>query len=396
VSTKSTSLRAFRVSSLLLVAFVLTQSSPAWPKKPAESGRQQEDEGAAVQLREALSKYAVRQALLNDYVYRESETTTWYHTYGHRLAGRAGEASDTYEVIAVGDVSDRWHVEHNHMAIPRLEDSQAPEAVKAHAREFLRRDVDGMLPSWHGRWFGLPDGISFTPAGIAIDDGLVESPIFDAGLRLRSSVGSGIEKLVTGAWFKKQLQQIKLPLEQLPNGFTLRSKGKESVNGRVAYVIEARPLHEHEPTGHLEEDVNNFLIRLWIDEREMEIVKLQALTLGLGILSSPDDTALSCEGCSKHQAARLQTELQDSKLLYEPGVLIDMEWNKVNDEAWLPSNVRITGSELWSYDISKNEPVILRTAPEPIALQYEKLYSDYKKFRVSHKILPDFRTVAPN
>jgi len=386
----------FSASSLLLVAFFPAQSSPAWPKKPDASGSLQKGGVAAIQLREALGKYAGRQASLNDYVYRESEKTAWYYTNGRRLAGPAGQASDTYEVVAVGDVSRRWHIEHDHVAIPSQEDSQVSEAIKAHESEFLRRDIEGMLPSWHGRWFGLPTGNSFISTGIAIDDGMAESPIFVAGLRLRLSVGSGIEKLVTGAWFKRQLQQIKVPLEQLPNGLTLRSKGKESMNGRVAYVIEARPLHEHEPTGHVEEDDNNFLIRFWIDEREMEIVKIQALTLGPGILSSPDDTALSCEGCLKRQAARLQTELQDSSLLYEPGAVIDMEWNKVNDEVWLPSSVRITGSELWSYDISKNEPAILRTAPNPIALQYEKLYSDYKKFRVSHKILPNFQTVQPN
>jgi hypothetical protein len=72
-----------------------------------------------------------------------------------------------------------------------------------------------------------------------------------------------------------------------------------------------------------------------------------------------------------------QKSAGDPNQVYEPGTVLSIEWTKINGEVWLPKNGHIKGR----FRLLPSRNVY----PE----EGEATYSDYKKFRVDTKVLPE-------
>lgn len=179
---------------------------------------------------------------------------------------------------------------------------------------------------------------------------------------------AGKLRLHTNTYYYEQ--ELQLPLRQIPSMFDIKLKGHPALNGRRTYFVEALPKSGHLPAGDDEKNAQAFHIKLWIDEEDKEICKLEVKLTTEAKLFRP--VVIIKVGSSQPQKSA-----GDPNQVYEPGTVLGIEWTKINGEAWLPKSAYLKGKFRF--------PPARNIFPE----EGEATYSDYKKFRVDTKVLPE-------
>jgi hypothetical protein len=138
-------------------------------------------------------------------------------------------------------------------------------------------------------------------------------------------------------------------LRQLPEAFTFRLEGEESISGKPAWVIDAEPKPGFKPASMQAKLLSKVRGKIWVDKGEYQWVKaegevLDTISLGLALF-------------------RLA-----------PGGKIQFEQTRVNDEVWLPAHILIRADARVAY-------------VKKIRTEIEVNYKDYRKFQSDSKIV---------
>lgn len=324
----------------------------------ASGGAEQIDVHELVQ--DALINFNAREALPRNYTYVETLTA-----YDPRLKG--GHSSDTYEVMEIRGQAFRRHVLHNGEKVAVREDTEQDEAFRAKWLEVEHKVLQEQIKPGH------------TKESLAA---AVQKIMDDAGLKdwkpqLYAPAPVPSMGVVT---FSRTLYQFKLPLADLNQKFHLKAKGTQVLDGRLACVVQADPKRvkdEADPAG-------NFKIKVWIDLKERQIVKVEGKALRAGPITRADYAAFSSKVLSKQEIEERQQHLSESRLFYSEGTTIMQEWTRVNDEAWLLRHRHVKGDHLF---VENGYWGIARPRYSS-SVEYDSLNTNYRKFRVEHRILP--------
>jgi hypothetical protein len=288
-------------------------------------------------VRAAVTNYNARQAQISDYEYLERE----YRTVP--LSGiKKSVHSDAYEIMSIEGHPYRRHVGHDDQPLPPEEEEQERQrlavAMRQHADEALQAGLSG-------------------------------------GRQVTAVIVFG--KL-----------QPHLPLDGLMDFFDIRWKKKEIVDGRVANVIEAKPKHGQRPSDAMPDDPRTCKMEIWIDETDREIVKLTATVIHPGLLAYPDYVKVNSATLPAGRSAQTEQALRGTAIMYAEGTRLEWEWRKTNEEAWLPVRQRIKGSLLFSGKSVPGSLPIVPNAGSGLPMERETVYTEYKKFGVTHRISP--------
>ena len=289
--------------------------------------------GPAEIVRQAIINYKARALNVKQFTCIENDFLVFSHN------GKSHQ-SDAYEVIPLGETVYRRHRLHDGIPLPPKEEKseqQKLEQMKQEAQKTLQRTMDD----------------------------------------------AGPQSEIVRAWAQvvdRPYQFWEFNLENLPNTFAFTLLRQETLNGRNEFVIEGKP-REVPQWGQRERqaDVRNFDIKLWIDAAEMEIIRVDASARNRGVWAQPVYAIVS-HGAPGTAKDELDSVYETSEF-YERGTMITMQWVKVNDGTWLLESVHARGKVSWK------EPSWLNAATA--AMEQQTTYSDYHKFRVTHRILPD-------
>jgi hypothetical protein len=180
---------------------------------------------------------------------------------------------------------------------------------------------------------------------------------------------------------------LELPIAQLPEAFNLHMKGKQRLDGREVYVIEALPKDAipkdglpkdgQGPAGDEQEHARHFKMKLWIDPGEAQIVKLEAVVVRDIVMT--DIPTITGPFVNE---TPLVSESQQVRFLDKPGGIIRVEWTKLDDGAWLPKHFYSKMQERIWLDLPNSDSSSLWRK------ERDWTYSNYKKFRVKATIVP--------
>ncbi len=324
-----------RIGTLLAVSVVLACSSPATAQTAAQSTQQPNPTGISAQVtkHDKLDVVdLVRRALANN---NEIDLHRANYTYLQRDFGFDDlnpSSSDTYEILLIGGAPYRRHIAHNDRPLPPNEQEDEEAKIKqARDQRFLREATNE--PNW----------------------GWAARAVY-------------------------QESELKLPLRLLPDWFDLKVVGEEPVDNRKNYVVQATPARHMKAATEDEHNAQHLTFRIWIDEADTQISKLEAFVIKKGITNPPERilkfTVPSADGDIRHMLDRVA---ETAQLIYEHGTVITEEWKKLNNEVWLPRNFSVKGK------------CHLTSAYGPgnsVRCDRERTYYDYQKFRVDTQILP--------
>ena len=149
-------------------------------------------------------------------------------------------------------------------------------------------------------------------------------------------------------WARKQEKQHE-PMKDLPEAFDFKLNGEESLNGGTAYVIDATPKSGYRPKSSATSFFPKVKMRLWIDKKDFQWVKLDLETL---------DT-ITFGGVLVRMA--------------KGGHLL-LENERVNQEVWLPKRAAVKGSV---------RIALVKMLRGEISITF----SDYKKFQTDSRLV---------
>lgn len=152
------------------------------------------------------------------------------------------------------------------------------------------------------------------------------------------------------ARFEKRRAENRKFIRELPDAYSFRLVGEETISGKPAWVIAAEPRPDFHPR-----DLNARILakvrgKIWVDKSEYQWVKMEGeildtLSLGLALF-------------------RLS-----------PGGRLSFEQTRVNDEVWLPAHVYIRADARIAY-------------VKKMHAEIDITYLDYKKFQADSRIVP--------
>ena len=149
---------------------------------------------------------------------------------------------------------------------------------------------------------------------------------------------------------EKERQEERKFLNEVPEAFTFRLLGEESISGKPAWVITAEPKADYRPRNRTAKIIAKMRGTIWIDKSEYQWVRVEAevrdkLSFGLRMVQ------------------------------IEPGATVHFEQARINDEIWLPASAQIhADARLALFKRMHSEVDIV--------------FRDYKKFQAdSHLVL---------
>lgn len=149
---------------------------------------------------------------------------------------------------------------------------------------------------------------------------------------------------------EKDREDARKFVSEVADAYNFRLIGRESLDGRETYVIDAEPRPDFEPHTKEAKILPKFRFRAWIDQAESQWVKLDAECI--------DTVSLGWFLARIHKGSRLS-----------------IDQTRVNDEVWLPRHVAIK--------------VDVRVALlKNFDVEADVTYRDYKKFRTDTRIVP--------
>jgi hypothetical protein len=310
-------------------------------------------------VRQALINLNARESLPANYSYVENLKVD--------LPGREDlSGADTYEVIEIKGHAFRRHTIHNGQKVAAEENHLDDEAYAAKWLEVDRKLLAEQINPAHTK-----ESLAAAAKKIMEEAGLT-----DWKPQLYEPPAGGSMGVVV---FGQTLYQFKLPLHDLGQKFHLKAQGEKVLDGRRVYVVHADPRRtkdEDDPAG-------NFKIKLWIDQQEMQIVKVEGRAVRSGLLSRADYAAFSSKVMSAKDIEEQKQQLADARLYYSEDTTITQEWTKVNDEAWLLRRRHVKGDHVL---VVHSQERLNRSSYYPV--EYDTVDSNYRKFRVEHRILP--------
>ncbi|HEY7405943.1 MAG TPA: hypothetical protein VIB39_20625 [Candidatus Angelobacter sp.] len=312
-------------------------------------------------VKQAVINFNTREALPRDYTYVE-------RVKADHPGQAGGRSEDTYEVIEIKGHAFRRHTMHNANKIVDEPDHAQDEGYLEKWREVEHKLLEEEIKP--GR---TPQSLAAAVQKIMEEAGLKDWKPQLATPPTASSMGVVL--------FPQSLYTFRLPLGNLAQEFNLTSKGEQLLKGRKAYVIQADPRR----SGDKASPTANFKIKVWIDQAELQIVKAEGKALRAGPLSQASYSAFSSTSrLSQKDIDESKQQLAESQLYYGEGTTVVQEWTKVNDEVWLLQRCHAKGSHIF---VVKGE-VRFAGANHPRPVEYETVDTNYRKFRVQHRILP--------
>ncbi|HEY6250708.1 MAG TPA: hypothetical protein VI685_12165 [Candidatus Angelobacter sp.] len=377
----------------ILLQLLLPLGLNALAQEPAGdiSGGTQHTAANAVELvRRAVANYQVRESRTAGYTWLEYQTTRMSFQRGKKYKIFPASRSDGYEVISLAGNFYRRHLTHNDQPLPEQDET----IEKQRLEEAIRKTLDEGVRLQPIRDRSIRDQsveVAYAEAMGAADAQLAEVHSRAAAIRKEmqetvAQIGDDGSILFTAQEFNSVLPNLKLDLQRLSRDFDLRRKGTEILNGRSAYILTAIPRTGQTNSTDAAEDARNFEMRIWIDQAELEIVRMEQKAVRQGaVASKPDYVAMNPVNYPAEAVAKAKGLQYDQSLFYEPGTVITREWIKVNNEIWLPKKLYVQGKETYSCaEVSIAGQV--RRAAAPLVVNYERTYSDYQKFRVHTRI----------
>lgn len=149
--------------------------------------------------------------------------------------------------------------------------------------------------------------------------------------------------------YEKRRQEQRRFIREIPDAYDFELIGEETVSGKPAWVIMARPKPGFKPRDSRAAILTKMRGTLWIDKAEYQWVKVAA--------ENADTISLG-----------------GFLLRLGRGSTMNFEQSRVNDEVWLPSHARIA--------------VGVRVALlKNVHIELESTYKDYKKFQTDSRVV---------
>jgi hypothetical protein len=138
-------------------------------------------------------------------------------------------------------------------------------------------------------------------------------------------------------------------LREIPQAFTLTLEGTAQIGGRPMWIIGAQPKPGYKPKLKQAELLTKLRGKIWVDQADYQWVKAEVevidpISFGFGLLKLAS------------------------------GSTMEFEQVRVNDELWLPAQIRVRADARVAY---------LRKLREELDITY----SDYKKFQANSRIV---------
>ena len=359
---------------ILLVFLLILATELSLNGSPLQDGRSSATDPVKL-LRLAVANYNSRELTLKDYTYVENER-------GRTLLQTV---SNTYEIILLDGRPYRRHTKFNGQPLPPEEEKDEQARLDAARRKIMKEGDVEVLEKPTAEESADPQIAAMRASEAQERKDLRDAD--DAARREGWGFGTAPRRLAMLPEFKKTMLELRLPLQQLPNGFEIRLKGEEVLNGRKTWALEAIPIGPFKTAEETEPDAQNFKLKIWIDEAEIQIVKAEGKVIRAGFLSRIVDFALDPSNLSPEVEAKIRKLMPESKAMYSRGTVVTMQWARVNNEAWLPSEIHIKGTAEVHYPKPQGKEVKFVTDATPV--EYDDIvFSDYKKFRVDARILP--------
>ncbi len=138
-------------------------------------------------------------------------------------------------------------------------------------------------------------------------------------------------------------------VKEIADAYNFTVVGSEPVNGRNAWIVDARPRPGYEPHMKNAKFLPKFQFRVWIDQKEQQWVKIDAKAI--------DTVSVGLFLFRLHKDSNVQIELL-----------------RINDEVWLPKHVALKiGGRI----------ALLKG----LNMSMDVTYRDYKKFTTDTKIV---------
>jgi hypothetical protein len=300
-------------------------------------------------VRRTISKFKVRELKARDYAFIERVYFFEKHSIGklrHAI---------TYEVIPLGmglyRRQIRWDDQPLSQEEEKSEQQKLEAAIKRVDAEFDRRAANPDA--------NLPD--SKIPTGTPL----------------------------TTVMFDNSFQTWQMDIDSLPEGFNFRFAGEEISDGRKLYLIEGDPAGKPGLAVRDQLAIQNFTMKMWVDESEEQLVKLEARAIKKGMLSQAEYAKVNPNEFDRAAAKAELDSLYESALWYERGTVITRKWKKVSPEVWLTWSLHVKGKVLMERKHNRDS---WSTSWDR---EQETTYWNYRKFTVTHRLLPHLPEVEP-
>lgn len=183
---------------------------------------------------------------------------------------------------------------------------------------------------------------------LSAKDAQKEQERIDAMLRRRQNLSPEERARIEKNREKRRAEDRKF-LNEIPDAWTLRLLGEEKISGKPAWVIEADPKPGFHPKDLNARILSKVRVKIWIVEGEYQWVKcdaqaLDTISMGLALFRV-------AAGGSFH-----------------------LEQVRVNDEVWLPSQLKIHADARLAY-------------VKKVHADIDITYKDYKKFQSDSRIV---------
>jgi hypothetical protein len=329
-----------------------------------------------------MVNYSARESQARDYVYLEYDKTKFAQN----------QWSNTYEVLSVGGEFYRRHLKFNDQPLHPEEEKNEEAKLEAVRRKlideaFKMAKTGGKSSERHASQI-TQMGVSPEElmAAMRATEEEVRRTAADQAAEIRN--GTPLDEppppfIVADFWFAKLLPQ--LPLQRLPDKFDIRFKGHEALDGRETYIFEAKPKHEPRSSDASESDAQNFDLRIWIDQSDVQIARAQGHAIRSGLLSRTTYVAADSKNLPVGVDAKERSLLSESTLMYGSGTVVSMDWRKIKNEDWLPTRIHIKGTEILVAPVPQGNDVNFVRGSFPV--EHEINFAAYKKFRVETRIL---------
>ena len=349
-------MRSIRLIALLLF---LIQASvrPALPQATPKDAQKIDVQEL---VRQALINFNTRESLPRDYTYLENLNVD----HPDRAKGRS---TDIFEVIEIKGHAFRRHVAHNGEKVSDGEDPERDEAYRAKWLEVEHKILEEEIKP----------GQTKERLAAAVQKIMNEAGLKDWKPQLFNPPVIPSMGVVT---FGQTLYQFKLPLQDLDQKFRLKFKGEHTLDGRKVYEVQADPRQLKDET----DPAGNFRMKIWIDQEDMQIVRVKGEAVRSGPLAHAEYVAFSSTTLSKEEIEERKQQLAASQLFYSDDTAITQEWTKVNDEVWLLRRRHVKGSHVF---VVEGQRRFFRSN-QSMPVEYDTVDTNYKKFRVGHRIVP--------
>ena len=153
------------------------------------------------------------------------------------------------------------------------------------------------------------------------------------------------------AKLEKERAENRKFLREVPDAFSFRLVGEETISGKPAWVIDAEPRADFHPKDAGAKVLSKVRAKIWIDQGEYQWVKAEAevldtLSFGLALF-------------------RLA-----------PGGRLNFEQTRINDEVWLPAHIYVRADARLAY-------------VKKLRAEIDVTYRDYKKFQADSRIVSE-------